>query len=142
MTTAARLVPDLGDELTAALAHAEELQLEVVAWEQDDPGTTWPAPLAGQQALAALRRIWDALAPTQGDQAAAAGHTGRLLAPGGTYEHLPLRLAGVDLADTAVLAAAAAIFGDPHAPGHVRLALEHGADIAYHADETRRAPGS
>ena len=135
MTAAARLVPDLGDELTAALTHAEELLMEVAAWEQDDPDTTWAAPLAGQQALAVLRRIWDALAPTQGDQAAAGGHTGRLLARGGTYEHLPLRLAVVDPADVAALAAAAAIFGDPHAADHVRLALEHGADIAYHADD-------
>jgi hypothetical protein len=133
MTAAARLVPDLDDELTTVLAHAEELLLEVAAWEQDDPGTTWPAPLAGQQALAVLRRIWDALAPTQGDQAVAAGHTGRLLAPDGTYEHAPLRLVSLDPADVAVLAAAATVFGDPHAPGHVRLALEHGADIAYHA---------
>ena len=83
-----------------------------------------------------LRRIWDALAPTQGDQAGGlCGHTGRLLARGGTYEHLPLRLAVVDPADVAALAAAAAIFGDPHAADHVRLALEHGADIAYHADD-------
>ncbi len=41
----ARLLPGLDDELTAALAHVEELLLEVVAWEEDDPDTTWPAPL-------------------------------------------------------------------------------------------------
>jgi hypothetical protein len=133
--TGLRLAPDLDDELTTALAHAEELLLEVLALEDDDPGATWPAPLAGQQALTALRRIWDAVAPTQGERAAAAGHTGRLLAPDGTYEHAPLRLAAVDQDDVAVLAAAAAVFADPRAPGDVRTALEHGADIAYGADD-------
>jgi len=131
----ARLIPDLDDELTAALAHIEELLLEVGAWEEDDPDTTWPAPLAGQMALAAVRRIWDAVAPTQGDRAVAAGRTGRILAPDGNYEHMPLRLADVDPADVAQLAAAAAVFGDPHAPDFIREALEHGADIAYHADD-------
>jgi len=131
----ARLVPDLDDQLTAALAHVEELLLEVVAWEEEDPDTRWPAPLAGQAALGAVRRIWDAVAPTQGERAAAAGLTGRLLAPDGRYEHMPLRLVDVDPADVGALTAAAAVFGDPHAPGHVRQALEHGADIAYRADD-------
>ena len=43
-TVTARLLPDLDDELTAALAHLEELLLEVAAWEDDDPGSAWPAP--------------------------------------------------------------------------------------------------
>jgi hypothetical protein len=135
MTTAAHLVPDLDDELTAALTHVEELLLEVVAWEDDDPDATWPDPLAAGQALEAVRRIWDAVASTQGERATAAGRTGRLLAPDGSYEHLSLRLAAVDPADTAALAAAAAVFADPHAPDHVRMALENGADIAYHAHD-------
>ncbi len=133
MTT--RLLPDLGDELTAALAHIEELLLEVAAWEKDVPDAAWPAPLAGGQALEAARRIWDAVAPTQDKRAASAGHTGRLFAPDGRYEHLPLRLVDVDQADVDALAKAAAIFGDPHAADHVRQALAHGADIAYRRDD-------
>jgi hypothetical protein len=130
-----RLIPDLDDELTTALTHVEELLLEVAAWEDEDPDTTWPEPLAAGRALGAVRRIWDAVAPAQGERAAAAGHTGRLLGPDGRYEHTPLRLADVAAGDVEDLAAAAAAFGDPHAPGHVRLALEHGAGIAYGASD-------
>lgn len=135
----ARLIPDLDSELTTALGHIEELLLEVAAWEDEDPDTTWPAPLAGQAALQAVRRIWDAVAPTQGERALAAGRTARILAPDGKYEHMPLRPADVDPADVGALATAAAIFGDPHAPDHVRMALEHGAEIACGAgdDEAR-----
>ncbi len=128
----ARLLPDLDDELTTALTHIEELLLEVAAWDEDDPDTAWPPPLAGGQALGALRRIWDVVAPTQGERAAKAGRTGRLLAPDGRYEHAPLRLVDIGQADVDALAAAAAAFGDPHAPDHVRQALEHGTGIAYH----------
>jgi hypothetical protein len=106
----------------------------VAAWEEDDPDTAWPPPLACGQALEAVRRIWEAVAPAQGERAAKAGRTGRLLAPDGRYEHAPLRLADVGQADVDALAAAAAALGDPHAPGHVRQALEHGAGIAYHDD--------
>jgi hypothetical protein len=129
----ARLIPDLDDELTASLAQAEELLLEVTAWEEDDAGTTWSAPLAGGQALAALRRIWDAVAPTQGDWAVAAGRSGRLLAPDGKWEHMPLRLVCVADSDVEDLAAAAALFGAPDAPEHVREAPGNGADIACRA---------
>lgn len=127
----ARLLPDLDDRLTTALNQVEELLLEVAAGEEDDPAAAWPAPLAGGRALQAVRRIWDAVAPTQGERAAKAGLTGRLLAPDGRYEHMPLRLAEIDQADVGALAGAAAVFGDPHAPSHVRAALEHGAEIAY-----------
>jgi hypothetical protein len=131
----ARLVPDLDDELTTSLSQIEELLLEVAAWEDEDPETLWPPPLAGSAALDALRRIWDAIAPTQGERAVSAGRTGRILGPDGRYEHAPLRLVSVDPADVATLAAAAAAFGDPHAAGHVRSALEHGADIAYRVSD-------
>ena len=63
----ARLLPDLNDELITALGYVEELLLEVAAWEEDDPGTAWPPPLPGRQALKALRRIWDAIASTRGN---------------------------------------------------------------------------
>jgi hypothetical protein len=135
MTTQRRLIPDLDDELTTALAHAEELLLEVAAWETDAPEITWPEPLAGGQALAAVRRLWDAVAPTQ-DLRAAAAQPRRLLAPDGRYEHIPLRLADIDPADAGILAAAAAIFSNRRAPDHVRQALEAGAEIAYgHCDD-------
>ena len=68
----------------------------------------------------AVRRIWDVVASAQGERATAARRTGRILAPDGKYEHMPLRLADVDPADVAALAKMATIFGDPHAPGHVR----------------------
>jgi hypothetical protein len=129
------LVPDLDDELTHALTSIEELLLEVGAWEAEDPDYSWPAPLGGGRALEAVRRIWDAVAPTQGQRAVAAGRTARILGPDGKYEHMPLRLATIDRADVASLAAAAAAFGDPHAPDFVREALEHGADTAYHSSD-------
>lgn len=125
------LIPDLDDELTASLTQVEELLLEVAAWEDEDPEALWPPPLAGSAALEALRRIWDAVVPTQGERARAAGRAGRILGPDGRYEHMPLRLVRVDPADVATLTAAAAAFGDPHAADHVQLALEHGADMAY-----------
>jgi hypothetical protein len=99
--TCTRLVPDLEDELTAALASMEESLLTLAAWEDQDPGLRLPPPLAGQAALQATRRLWAALAPTQGDRALQAGRTGRLLGPDGRYEHLPFRLAEVDPADVA-----------------------------------------
>jgi hypothetical protein len=128
---ARRLVPDLDEELTTALNQIEELLLEVAGWEDEDPEIIWPPPLAGGAALKAVQRIWAAVAPGQGERARAAGRAGRLLAPDGRYEHLPLRLAGIDPADVAALAAAASVFGDPHAPGHVRQALKHAAGLAY-----------
>ena len=93
-----------------------------------------PGPAAGWavRPSGAPRRIWNAVAPTQGERAAKAGRTGRLLAPDGRYEHAPLRLVDIGQADVDALAAAAAAFGDPHAPDHVRQALEHGTGIAYH----------
>ena len=139
------LLPDLDDELTAAIEHVEELLLEARAWQEEAPGEEWPAPLAGGAALDALRRIWRAVAPGQGLRAAEAGLTGRLLAPspivalpgstqgrpGSLYEHAPLRLADVDVADVATLAAAARVFGDPHAPWFVKEAIGNAATTVY-----------
>jgi hypothetical protein len=130
------LIPDLDDELTAALGWTEELLMQVRAQEEDEAETCWPAPLAGGQALAAVRRLWDAVAPTQGQRAIAAGLTGRLLAPDGRREHAPLRLPDVGPADTAALASAAAVLGAPDAPDHVREALAAGAGIAYGDDSS------
>jgi hypothetical protein len=139
----ARLIPDLDDELTSALSQAEELLLEVAAWEDEDPETRWPAPLAGGEALAAVRRLYDALAPVQGKGAAEAGLTGELRAPDGKYEHVPLRVADVDDADIGRIAETARIFGTPDAPHHVTAALEAAAGATIYreplisGDETR-----
>jgi hypothetical protein len=137
VVTCTRLVPDLDDELTVALASVEELLLTLAAWEDEDAGLGLPPPLAGRAALQATRRLWAALAPTQGERALQAGRTGRLLGPGGRYEHLPFRLAEVDPADVATLAEAARELGSPSASDPVREAVETGADMAYRChDET------
>jgi hypothetical protein len=111
------LVIDLDGELLAPLRAAEEILLTVGAWEDDDrenptPGTEplrLPAPLAGRVALAAVRRLLTALASTQsrppGD--------GRLLAPDGRYEHAPLAVLTLPVADIDLLSATAAALGHP-----------------------------
>lgn len=133
MTIQPRLIPDLDTELTTALTHIEEMLLIIAAWEHDEPGIPWPEPIVGGRALAAVRRLWDAVAPTQGHRTAAR-HAGRILAPDGRYEHIPLRLAAIHPADTATLTEAVAAFTSPDGPDHVRQALEHGAEIAYGDD--------
>jgi hypothetical protein len=88
------LVPDLDDELLATLGQLEELLLMLPGHEDDNP-----EPFADDEALDAVRRIWAALKPTQraGDDA------GRLLAPDGRYEHIPLTPVELDDGDLAVL---------------------------------------
>lgn len=126
-----RLVPDLDEELTSALNQIEELLLEVAGWEDEDPEVAWPPPRPAEQRW----RQYNASRPRsrrrKASGAQAAGRTGRLVAPDGRYEHMPLRLADIDAADVAALAAAAAVFGDPRAPDHVQEALEHAAGLAY-----------
>jgi hypothetical protein len=43
MTIQPRLIPDLDQELTTALAHVEEMLLAVAAWEHDEPEIIWPS---------------------------------------------------------------------------------------------------
>jgi hypothetical protein len=90
-------------------------------------------PLAQRRALAAARRLWDVIAPTQGHRAAAS-QTGLIFAPDGRYEHIPLRLAAISPGDPAILADAVAVFAGPDASDHVLQALEHGAEVAYGND--------
>ncbi|WP_157255078.1 hypothetical protein [Nonomuraea typhae] len=128
MTTRTVLVPDLDDEITHAMNELEELLLTFAVWEEHgeiEPGEL-PAPLSGRQALAVLHRLWDAVAPTQGQKAVQAGLTGRQLASDGRYEYLPVRLVDVDPADVVALAELARLLGDPHAPDVVRDGLENG----------------
>lgn len=117
----ARLIPDLDDEITGVLFRLEELLVLIAASEDENPGQGWPAGLAGGRALEAVQHLWDAIAPAQSQHAAAG--TGRMLAPGGRYAHIPLRLVSVDDADVAALSAAAAALGSPDAPDCVRQAL-------------------
>ncbi|MGP3957355.1 hypothetical protein ACTWPT_15245 [Nonomuraea sp. 3N208] len=123
--TRVALVPDLGEDLARAIEELERLLLTLQAAE--DAGATLPGPLANGTALTALRRLWRALAPTQGQRAAAARMAGRLYAPGGRTEHVPLRLVDVNPIDVVTLSAAAAALGMSAAgPGVVRDALEAG----------------
>jgi hypothetical protein len=103
------LVPDLGEDLARAVDELEKLLLTLKAAE--DAGARLPDPLANGSALTALRRLWRALAPSQGHRAAAARLAGRLYAPGRRAEHVPLRLVDVDPLDVATLSAAAAALG-------------------------------
>ncbi|MFI7455440.1 hypothetical protein ACIBQX_48835 [Nonomuraea sp. NPDC049714] len=122
------LLPDLDIDLTHAMTELEELLLTYGGWEEDGgvEAGELPAPLAAGAALNALRRVWDAIAPTQGERATKAGRTGRLLASDGRYEFVPLRLVDVEAADVDILAAAARVLGDPSASDAVREGLEEG----------------
>jgi hypothetical protein len=133
MTIQPRLIPDLDQELTTALAHVDEMLLAVAAWEHDEPEIIWPEPLAQRRALAAARRLWDVIAPTQGHRAAAS-QSALIFAPDGRYEHIPLRLAAISPGDPAILADAVAVFAGPDASDHVLQALEHSAEVAYGND--------
>src|SRR3954447_8678540 len=88
------LVADLDGQPLTVLAVLEELLRDLAAWEESDaadpPQTRaplrLPAPLAGGGALAAVRRLGDALQPTQCLRC----ERGRLLGPDGSYAHIPL----------------------------------------------------
>ncbi|MEV0589664.1 hypothetical protein [Nonomuraea sp. NPDC050310] len=122
------LVPDLDDEITHALAELEELLLTYRGWEEVDgldPGEL-PDPLAAGIALASVRSLWEVLGPTQGRQAVDHGRSARLLAPNGRYEHAPVRLVDVAVADVLVMAGLARMLADPAAPAIVHDGLEDG----------------
>ncbi|MBT2231126.1 hypothetical protein [Nonomuraea sp. NEAU-A123] len=121
------LVPDLGEDLARAVGELEALLLTLRAAEDD--GAVLPGALAGGAALAALRRFWRAVAPTQGRRATAAWLPGWLYASSGRVELVPLRLVDVDPIDVATLSAAAVMLGV--GVGAVREALEAGcADLS------------
>jgi hypothetical protein len=91
------LIPDLDDELLATLSQLEELLLMLSG---DKDGDELPEPFAHDEALGAIRRIGAALRPTQRP---ATARPGRLLAPDGRYEHIPLTPVELDEGDLAVL---------------------------------------
>ncbi len=114
MPTRPILLPDLDAELTTAMIHIEEV-LRAIADREDDPDdgpARLPAPLADQAALRALHRLWDAIAPTQGDHARKAGNHQTIYAPDGRYEHIPLRVARVNQVDIHTMTAAARFLND------------------------------
>lgn len=113
------LVPDLDDEITAVLTAIEETLLQIRAYESECMGAGddlhLPRPLAREAALEAVRRLWEALAPSQGERARSAW-LGKTYAPDGRYEHTPLRVLHVDQADVEILAATAKAFANPGDP--------------------------
>jgi hypothetical protein len=92
-----RVVPDTADEWLYVLGQLEELLLTLALWEDD--GTELPDPLAGRAALRALGNLYDAISPTR-SRNEVSPVPGRILAPEGRYEHMPIRfvrVAGEDL---------------------------------------------
>jgi hypothetical protein len=92
-----RVVPDMAYEWLYVLGRLEELLLTLALWE--DEGAQLPDPIAGRAALDALDNVYDAVRPTQSEDEANPV-PGRLLAPEGRYEHMPVRfvrIAGEDL---------------------------------------------
>src|SRR3954454_14713988 len=111
------LVADLDGQPLTVLSVLEELLRDLAAWEESDaadpPETRealrLPAPLTGGVALAAVRRLAQALQPTQSLGPA----RGRLLGPDGSYEHTPLSVLILRSADIDILAATARALGRP-----------------------------
>jgi hypothetical protein len=101
------VVPDLDGELLATLGQLEELLLMLPG---DEDGDELPEPFAHDEALGAIRRIRAALRPTQRlvDDAA---RPGRLLAPDGRYEHIPLTPVELDEGDLSLLGSTARALG-------------------------------
>src|SRR3954468_12030167 len=102
------LVADLDGQPLTVLSVLEELLRDLAAWEESDtvdpPETRealrLPAPLAGGVALAAVRRLADALQPTQ----CLGWQRGRLLGPDGSYAHIPLSVLILPSVDIDILA--------------------------------------
>ncbi|MGA8113123.1 MAG: hypothetical protein WCA46_05630 [Actinocatenispora sp.] len=127
-----RLIPDLDDKLTAALAHLEVKLRAIRVWEEldqdkelEDDEPRLPVPLADGHTLAALHRIQAAINLTQRDQTVEAGRARRL---GGDDRHepLPLCLAEIDQDDVNTLAATARLLGRRRQSTAVQFAF--GAD--------------
>jgi hypothetical protein len=92
------VLPDMGSSLTRTIGAAEQILVNLDPGEVG-AGVALPAPLARDVALTAVRRIWSAVATTQGIHAEAAGLTSGQLDHGGrTLAPLRLvRLRGADL---------------------------------------------
>jgi hypothetical protein len=97
------LVPDLEQELARRFGGLEDFLLVFAGAEPDDFDGV-PEPIAGDTALEAVRRLWQAIKPSQHD---GRGTGGRLLGPDGRYEHIPLVPVELRVEDVAILAATA-----------------------------------
>lgn len=97
------LVPDLEHDLAQRFRGLEEFLLVFAGAEPDDFDGV-PEPIAGDTALEAVRRLWQSIKPSQHDDR---GHGGRLLAPDGRYEHIPLAPVELQVEDVAILGATA-----------------------------------
>jgi hypothetical protein len=123
VTARPRPVVDLDDGLIEDLIRVEELLLTLRRWaDEAEDGWMPPGPLAGDTALEAVRRLYDALRPTQSrHQYDHAARQQRDIAPAGPrwyaadgrYELATISFADVDDADVAQLAAAAGELGRP-----------------------------
>src|SRR4051812_39426326 len=108
---------ELDGQPLAVLAVLEELLADLAAWEESDATDPpqhraplrLPAPLAGGVALAAVRRLAEALQSTQ----FLGSERGRLLGPDGSYAHTPLSVLILRSADIEILAATARALGRP-----------------------------
>jgi hypothetical protein len=116
----------------ATLGQLEELLLMLSGDAGDDDADldALPEPFADDQALTAVRNLWSALRPTQ---TAPGSRPGRLYAPDGHYEHIPLVPVQVDADDLDVLGATARGLGDPDRSFVLDDALEEGARIGPHS---------
>ena len=111
------LVVDLDGQPLAVLSVLEELLADLAAWEESDATDPphhraplrLPAPLAGGVTLAAVRRLAEALQPTQ----FLGPERGRLLGPDGSYALTPLSVLILRSADIELLAATARALGRP-----------------------------
>jgi len=111
------LAVDLAGEPLAQLHALEEIPLRLGTWEDDDRQNQsadteplrLPPPLADRVTLSATQRLLAALAPTQSRPP----ECGRLLAPGGRYEHAPMTSLTVPAADIDLLCATSAALGHP-----------------------------
>ncbi len=111
------LVVDLDGQPLAVLSVLEELLADLAAWEESDATDPphhraplrLPAPLAGGVTLAAVRRLAEALQPTQ----CLGSERGRLLAFDGSHTHPPLSVLTLPSADIALLSATASALGRP-----------------------------
>jgi hypothetical protein len=120
------LVPDLDDELLATLGQLEELLLLLSGADLDDELREVPEPIAGDEAVDAVRRLGDVLRPTQ--RPPKEYTSGRLLGADGRYEQVPLTPIEVSVNDLAVLGATARALG----------AAQPGSAIAETLDEASR----
>lgn len=110
------IVPDTGDDdVLGVLRNLEEVLL-ALCWtgDPDYDIPDLPPLLAGRRPLEAVRRLMDALGPSQ--HLDDAPRPGRLLAPDGRYEHTPLVPVEVAEQDLALLAQTAQVLGaaGPH----------------------------